>query len=325
MTAARRLPSPSARRKLLSGYAHDLRGLIQAQGLSVKHLQTASNPSEQSLLEQMSAVMEQIAFETTSLVEASYACVGDPAAPTRVAIDDLVSRATWRLGDLVRIEPSSIVVEVDDYAVARAVRDMVYLLSRAKVAKQFRIAAQASRGRLTIEVTAADGTVRTSAMRLREQLDDTFATLESLTGVVVSVKRDGRGIKAVFPVHFIADARPRVLVLTRDPTLTRQVVRVCRGAAVEVQAWPSSFPVLVALQEFKSADQVAACVIDAVVSDDCTERLYEALRREPFRGRAFVVSDESKVAGPPSRSAEMVPRGEVVRALKASLDRSKAN
>lgn len=324
MTVGRRLPPPRARRKFLGGWAHDLISLIQAQGLSVRLLQEGGNPSDRALLDQMRAGMERIAFEATSFVEAAYACVGQPGPPTKFVVDELLRRATERLGDLVTVEPSQIAVEANAYAVARAVRDMVYVLLRAQVAKQLRITTEAARGRLTIEVFAGDGPVQPNAMRLREQLDSTFATLESLTGVVVSVRRDGRGVKAVFPVRQIGPSRPLVLVLARDPSITREVTRTCRGAPVDLQVWSSSVPILVALQELKSLSEVAACVIDASVSDDCTERLHQALRREPLRGRVLIVSDDTnhETPAPLREVAGSVTRSQLSPALNAALARA---
>ena len=327
MSDRRRLPPPSARRKLLSGWAHDLRNLIQAQGLAVSHLQEGATAPERSLLEQMSTGMEQIAFEAAHFIEAAYACAGAPEPPVKVAVDELLRRATRRHDDRVTVEPSHLVVDANAYALARTAREMSLLLSRSQFAQQLRVSSSAARGRLTIEVVAGDGPVRPNAALLRERLDTTFSTLQGLTGVVVTVNRDGRGLKAVFRARLHGNARPLVLVLSRDSAVLREVGRACRGAAVEVQSWPTSMPLLFALQEIKSPADVAACVIDAGLTDDCTERLYQALGREPLRERVFIVREdgESQVPGPLQHVGGVLARAELATSLKASLLRRTAN
>ena len=156
------------------------------------------------------------------------------------------------------------------------------------------------------------------------RLDGTFSTLHSLTGVVVSVKRDGRGLRAVFRVGQIGgNTRPLVLVLAGDPSLAREVTRACRGTGVDVKAWSTSVPLLVTLQELDSPSVVAACVLDAGVSDDWTERLYHAIGREAFRGRVFVVSDDDHQASDlVADVGAVVARAGVASALRALLDRT---
>ena len=78
MSGSRRLPPPAARRKFLSEWAHDLRSLVQAQSLSVLHLQNGGAVPDGSLLDHMNAGMEQMGFAATNFIEAAYACVGEP-------------------------------------------------------------------------------------------------------------------------------------------------------------------------------------------------------------------------------------------------------
>ena len=324
MSESRRLPPPAARRKFLSEWAHDLRSLVQAQSLSVLHLQNGGAVPDGSLLDHMSAGMEQMGFAATNFIEAAYACVGEPLPAKKVVVDELLRSATAGLGDLVTLEPSQIVVEASSYALARTTREMVFLLSRTQVARHLRVTAAAVGGRLTIEVVAGDGPVLPNARRLREQLDGTFSTLHSLTGVVVSVKRDGRGLRAVFRVGQIGgNTRPLVLVLAGDPSLAREVTRACRGTGVDVKAWSTSVPLLVTLQELDSPSVVAACVLDAGVSDDWTERLYHAIGREAFRGRVFVVRDDDcRAADAFGNVGAVVAQAGLARALKALLNRA---
>jgi hypothetical protein len=65
-------------------------------------------------------------------------------------------------------------------------------------------------------------------------------------------------------------------------------------------------------------------VLDASVSDDCTERLYQAVGREPFRGRVFVVSDDDEYRAPDVLGdvAAVIARAGLASALKASFDRA---
>ena len=68
---------------------------------------------------------------------------------------------------------------------------------------------------------------------------------------------------------------------------------------------------------------VAACVLDAGVSDDWTERLYHAIGREAFRGRVFVVSDgDHQASDLVADVGAVVARAGVASALRALLDRT---
>lgn len=292
MSGSRVLPSPGERRKFLSDWAHDLKSLLHSQVLAVRHLKESLQPSEEATVNQVYEHMEQLAFETWMFVEAAYSCVGKPNEPGGVAVDDLLQRATASLGERVTLVTSEIVVEASDYAIVRTTHEMVLLLLRTRVAKHVTVTSSVARSRLTIEAVASNEPAQPRGARLRTRLDTTFATLRALTGVVVSVNRDGLGLKAVFRVGQQADSRAQVLVLTRDATITRDVARVCSRTGFGVKTWSTSLPILVALQEAGSRTNVAACVIDAAVSDDCTDMLHLALGREQFKDRVFVVNDD---------------------------------
>ena len=292
MTGAQRLPSAAVRRKFLSSWAHDLKSLVHGQLLGARQFQEGRRAPDQATLGELCESMEQLAFETWMFVEAAYACVGQPNDLSVVALDDLLRRATAPLGDLVTLEASQIVVEANDYAVARTAHEMVLLLTRTQVAKHVIVTASLARNRLTIEAVAGNGPVEPAAQRLRQRIPATFGALQALTGAVVSVHRDGRGLKAVFSVAQPDAARPQVLVLTRDAAVARAVARACRGTGVGVKTWASSLPLLVALQEATAETKVAACIIDAGLSDDCSERLHHAVDRDQFRDRVIMVSND---------------------------------
>lgn len=292
MTGTRRLPSSAARRRLLSSWGHDIKSLLHGQVLGARQLQEGTKAPEPAALRQLSESMEQLAFETWMFVEAAYSCVGQPNETRVIDLDDLLRRATAPMNDLVTLEASKIVVEASDYAVARTAHEMVLLLTRTRVARHVNVSASFARDRLTIEAVAGNGAVQPNAGRLREKLGATFAALQALTGATVSVNRNGRGLKAVFDAVQPDAVRPQVLVLSRDAVICRTVARACRGTGVGVKAWTSSLPLLVALQEATAETQVAACVIDAGLSDDCSERLHQAVGRDQFRDRVVVVNQD---------------------------------
>lgn len=324
MTGTRRLPSSAARRRLLSSWGHDIKSLLHGQVLGARQLQEGTKAPEPAALRQLSESMEQLAFETWMFVEAAYSCVGQPNETRVIDLDDLLRRATAPMNDLVTLEASKIVVEASDYAVARTAHEMVLLLTRTRVARHVNVTASLTRNRLTIEAVAGNGPVQPSARRLREKLASTFSALHALAGVVVSVNRNGRGLKAVFEVEQPDSARPQVLVVSRDVAIGRAVTRACRGAGVVVKAWTSSLPFLVALQEATAATQVAACVIDAGLSDDCSDRLHHAVGRDEFRDRVVVVN-EDRAADPPTslgRAGRVVDGGGLAAAIRETLSRT---
>lgn len=312
-----RLPAKAARR-FLSGWAHDLRSLLDGQVLGARLLQQGVRTPNPETLDQLYESLEQLAFESSMFIEAAYACVGEPNQPKPLELDDLMRRATASLRDRVTLVPSNIVVDANEYAVARAMREMVLLLLRTRVAKRVKVSASLAGNSLAIAAVGEGVRRKPAAEQLREALGDAFGALQVLTKVGVSVSDGGRGLKAVFGVGLRPESRAQVLVLTRDAALRRTVARACRGTGIGVAAWTSSLPVLVALQEVGSVDPLKACVIDASVTDDCIERLYQTLGHASGRDRVLVVIDNPRKK--PAASAHglnhVVLRSKVATALE---------